>query len=107
MAALSLGVFCWLLGIGSALSFNVWADAHLVGQLSFFDFVDYVSYKILLPLGGLLIALFVGWALMKRIAAEQLGFSEGWKWRLWSISIRFLAPAGVLAVFAYTLYDAL
>ena len=106
-AALSLGVFCWLLGIGSALSFNVWADAHLVGELTFFDFVDYVSYKILLPLGGLLIALFAGWVLTKRSAAEQLGFSEGWKWQLWSISIRFLAPAGVLAVFAYTLFGAL
>ena len=106
-AALSLGVGCWLLGIGSVLSFNVWADAHVIGQLTFFDFVDYVSYKIMLPLGGLLIALFAGWVLSKPVIAEQLGFSESWQWQLWSVSVRFLAPAGVLAVFLYTFYESL
>lgn len=103
--AITLGVGCWLLGIGSVLSFNVWKDVHLVGELTFFDFVDYVSYKILLPLGGLLIALFAGWVLSRPTVTKQLGFSEGWKWQLWTIAIRFVAPAGVVVVFAYTLYE--
>ena len=105
--AISLGSVCWLLGIGSVLSFSVWADFHIVGGLTFFDFVDYVSGKILLPLGGLLIALFVGWVLTKETVREQLGFSTGWRWTLWSVTIRFLAPLGVVVVFAYTIYESI
>lgn len=102
--AISLGAGCWLLGIGTVLSFNVWADVHVVGGLTFFDFVDYVSYKVLLPVGGLLIALFSGWVLAKPFVAEELGF-EGWQERLWQAAIRFIAPAGVLVVFGYTIYQ--
>lgn len=103
-AAISLGAGCWLLGIGTVLSFNVWADVHVVGGLTFFDFVDYVSYKVLLPVGGLLIALFAGWVLAKQIVAEELGY-DGWQQRLWEAAIRFIAPAGVLVVFGYTIYQ--
>ena len=103
--AVTIGAACWLLGIGSVLSFNVWADVHIVGGLTFFDFVDYVSGKILLPLGGLLIALFAGWVLPKTIAAEQLGFGEGWQWLVWNVAIRFAAPVGVVVVFAYAIHD--
>ena len=107
--ALTLGGACWLLGIGSVLSFNLWGEFHIFG-LTFFDAMDYVSGKIMLPLGGLLIALFAGWVLTKETVREQLGFSdasEGWKWTLWSLTIRFLAPAGVVVVFAYTIYETL
>ena len=103
--AVSIGVLCWLLGIGSVLSFNAWADFHVVGQLTFFDFVDYVSGKVLLPLGGLLIALFAGWVVAKHVVTEQLAFSADWQWKAWNLTIRFIAPAGVVAVFAWTIYE--
>ena len=102
--AVSLGVICWLLGIGTVLSFNVWADNYIIGELTFFAFVDYVSYKILLPLGGLLIALFGGWIVSKRIVDEQLGY-QGWRRVTWMVAIRFVAPIGVLVVFGYTIYQ--
>ena len=103
--AISLGAACWLLGIGTVLSFNVWADVHIVGGLTFFDFVDYVSYKVMLPLGGLLIALFAGWVLAKQVVTEELGFAADWQRSLWEVAIRFVAPAGVLVVFSYTIYQ--
>ena len=105
--AITIGASCWLLGIGSVLSFNVWADFHIVGGLNFFDFVDYVSGKIMLPLGGLLIALFAGWALTKDVVREQLAFSADWQWRLWTVTIRFAAPIGVVVVFAYAIYESI
>ncbi|MDE0422125.1 MAG: sodium-dependent transporter [Gammaproteobacteria bacterium] len=101
--AISLGAACWLLGIGTVLSFNVWADAKLFG-LTFFDLVDYVSGKIMLPLGGLLIAVFAGWVLNRRITDEQLGF-DGLRREVWDLAIRFVAPLGVLVVFGYTIYQ--
>ena len=103
--AISLGVICWTLGIGTVLSFNHWADVHIVGQLTFFDFVDYVSQNIMLPLGGLFIALFAGFVLPKKVVDTQLGLEGGVFDVLWRVLIRFIAPVGVLAVFGYTLYE--
>ena len=102
--AVSLGVFCWLLGVGTVLSFNVWADVHVVGELTVFDFLDYVTQKIMLPLGGLFIAVFVGWVLPKKIVGSQLGLGEGTPTLVWTVLIRVLAPLGVLAVFVYAIF---
>lgn len=101
--AISLGVICWVLGIGTVLSFNVWADFHIVGEKTFFDFVDYVSQNIMLPLGGLLIALCAGWVLPKALVNTQLKLPAGVV-PVWSVLIKYVAPAGVLAVFVYTLF---
>lgn len=104
-AAISLGVLCWLIGLGSVFSFNYWADANLVGGLNFFAFVDYVSQNIMLPLGGLLIALFVGWVVPRSIVKEQLSLSRGASNIGWLILVRLVAPVGVVVVFGYTIYS--
>ena len=103
--AISLGVICWLLGLGSVFSFNIWSGFHVVGSLNIFDFVDYVSQNIMLPLGGFLIALFVGFVLPKELVYQELGITGGLKSFLWTISIKVIAPLGVLVVFSKTIYD--
>jgi len=105
--AISLGVICWLLGLGSVFSFNIWSDFTLVGSMTFFDSVDYLSQNIMLPLGGLLIALFVGFAVPKELVYEQLGIKSGFASFLWQLSIKVIAPLGVLVVFGKTIYDSL
>ncbi|NBC22763.1 MAG: sodium-dependent transporter [Gammaproteobacteria bacterium] len=101
--AISLGVISWVLGIGTVLSFNLWADVHIVGQLTFFDFVDYVSQNIMLPLGGMLIALFAAWGLPKTVIGSQLGLQRGWVNVLWKLLCGVVAPLGVAVVFVATL----
>lgn len=101
--AISLGVISWILGLGTVLSFNVWADVHIVGQLTFFDFVDYVSQNVMLPLGGMLIALFAAWGLPKTVVGAQLGLQTGWVNVLWKVLCGIVAPLGVLIVFLATL----
>ncbi len=59
----------------------------------------------MLPLGGLLIAVFVGWVLARRTVVDQLGFGDGKKWSLWETGIGFVAPAGIVIVFIYTIYE--
>ncbi len=101
--AISLGVICWLLGLGTVFSFNYWSTSYIVGELNFFDFVDYVSQNIMLPLGGLLIALFAVWALPKDIVQKRLGIKSPALLWLWRIVGGVVAPLGVAAVFVYTL----
>ena len=101
--AISLGVIAWTLGIGSVLSFNHWADLHIVGELNFFDFVDYVSQNIMLPLGGLLISLFAAWGLPKTVIGSQLGLSRPGVLIVWKLLCGVVAPIGVLSVFAVSI----
>ena len=101
--SISIGVLAWLLGLGTVFSFNIWSDFHIVGGMDFFTFVDYISQNIMLPLGGLLIALFAVWALPNTVLVEQLGFAEGLPLIMWKILGGIIAPLGVVAVFIYTI----
>jgi len=101
--AISLGVICWVLGLGTVFSFNYLSDFHLVGSLTIFGSVDFLSEKILLPLGGLLIAVFAIWQLPREVLVKQLGMGNGVFSLLWRFVAGIVAPLGVLAVFVYTL----
>jgi NSS family neurotransmitter:Na+ symporter len=102
--AISLGVICWILGLGTVFSFNIWSDVFVVGQLTVFDFIDYVSQNIMLPLGGMLIALFAVWMVPKTVLQKQLGFDGGLPFFLWRVVGGIIAPLGVAAVFVYSLW---
>ena len=101
--AVSLGVFCWLLGLGTVFSFNIWADVKPLFGLNFFEIVDQLSQNIMLPLGGLLIALFAVWVLPQNIVREQLQVRSDQIMLVWRVVGGVIAPLGVAAVFIYTL----
>ncbi len=101
--AISLGVMCWALGLGTVLSFNIWSEFYVVGDLNIFGFLDYLSQNVMLPLGGLLIAVFAVWALPAAVREKQLGLRPGVVSIFWKIVGGIVAPLGVLAVFVYTL----
>ena len=101
--AVSLGVFCWLLGLGTVFSFNIWADVKPLFGLNFFEIVDQLSQNIMLPLGGLLIALFAVWVLPQNIVREQLQVRSDRIMLAWRVVGGVIAPLGVAAVFIYTL----
>ena len=103
--ALVLGIVCWVLGLGTVFSFNIWADFHVVGSFTIFDFFDFVTQKVMLPAGGLLIAIFAAYVLPKTVVQSQLRLPGGRPVEaLWAVLIKVAAPLGVLTVFVYTLY---
>ena len=71
--------------------------------MTFFDLVDYISQNIMLPLGGLLIALFAVWILPKAVVTEQLDLSDGMPSLIWKLVGGVVAPIGVRAIFIYTI----
>ncbi|MGR8948652.1 MAG: sodium-dependent transporter [Gammaproteobacteria bacterium] len=91
------GGAAWLLGIGSLLSFNEWAD-YVVADLNFFGWAEFLSTTIMLPMGGLFIALFAGWRLAKASAQDELA-TNGFVFFIWHFLVRFVAPVGVVAIF--------
>ncbi len=66
LACVLIGSVIFLVGVPSSLGFGVWSDVNLIGDRSILDSIDFICSNILLPLGGLLIALFVGWTWDKK-----------------------------------------
>ncbi|MDA9033259.1 sodium-dependent transporter [Gammaproteobacteria bacterium] len=94
-----ISFFVWVLGIGSALSFNVWSDFSLIGGRNFLDSMDFIANQILLPLGGMLIAIFVGWYMKKSLIVDELGPINNYLYVLWRFFVKFIAPASVGYIF--------
>jgi NSS family neurotransmitter:Na+ symporter len=105
--AVSLGVICWVLGLGTVFSFNLWSDVTFIGGLTFFDTVDYFSQNILLPLGGMLMTIFAIWLLPRDLVDKQLGIESAWVSILWRLLAGVIAPLCVLAVFVSTIWPLL
>ncbi|MFP4076954.1 MAG: sodium-dependent transporter [Halochromatium sp.] len=98
-ASLLAGVAVWLLGIACLLSLNEWSGFTLF-EMGILDLFDYLTANVLLPLGGILIAVFAGWILDEEVSRTELGASNGaWFYPLWRGLIRWVAPLCVILVF--------
>jgi neurotransmitter:Na+ symporter, NSS family len=104
-AALLVGGGAWLLGIVSALCFNVLRDFHPLGWLpwvagrNIYQWLDFVTANVMMPLGGVLIAVFAGWLVPEAALQRALPGWHGPASRLWRVAVRFVAPAAILAIF--------
>jgi NSS family neurotransmitter:Na+ symporter len=99
VAAWAIGVPVWLLGIAVCLSFNHWADVKIFG-LSIFDLLDTLTTQFLMPLSGLLIAVFVGWVMHKSHVRDEIALSGG-SYRLWLNVVRFVSPIAITVIFLH------
>jgi len=97
LASCVIGFAAWLLGIGSVLSFNDWSEEQFLWGKNFFDSIDFMTANIMLPLGGLLVALFVGWVMRPEQLNHEVKMNSGWV-RLWYFILRYLSPIAVFIV---------
>ena len=92
--AMTLGIFC-------CLSFGVLSHWTIFG-LTIFDLFDTVSSNIILPLGGVLLALFVGWYLNRELVRKEITNNGEVSQRIFPIIIfllRWVAPIAILSMF--------
>ncbi|TDL57273.1 sodium-dependent transporter [Paenibacillus dendritiformis] len=101
---------CWLvgggifaLGIPSALSFGVGSHLQWLGR-NIFDWADFAVTNVMLPLGVLLISLFVGFRYPRRRLQEEWN-TLGSRWHkglaVYVFMLRFILPVIVLVVFLH------
>lgn len=102
-AASLVGVITWLLGIATILSFNRWAfEFDFAGETKtsgIFDILDILTSNIMLPLGGLAMAIFAGWMMSKSSVLDELKMAEGVIFKTWYFVVRFVTPVAVGLVF--------
>lgn len=104
-ANLLLGGIAFVLGLGTVYSFNYWSgDDYKFLGLNFFEWVDTLTAQFMLPLGGMLIAIFAGWIMHKSHVRKELSHESADMFELWHVCVRFLSPILVAAVFLYTLF---
>ena len=99
-AVLFMAALMFLVGILASLSFGVGADFLIFGR-NFFDFLSFLS-DIILPLGGFLMCIFIGyvWGIDKAIAEiTDEGRIRFVLKGLWTLMIKVVAPLSVIAVF--------
>ena len=80
---------------------GIWGDFKLFG-LNLFDFFDFATAKIMLPLGGLFTALFVGWKMNKKALLTELSNNRTlpqWVVRLFYLLIKYLLPLAIILIF--------
>lgn len=95
----SLG--CMAIGVFASLSLKSDTGFTIAG-LSFFDSLDFISAKVLLPIGALFIVIFVGWVMGRKTFNEEITNGGKLKLSIKSVIffiIRYLAPLAIAVIF--------
>ncbi|NEZ04359.1 sodium-dependent transporter [Wenzhouxiangella sp. XN201] len=99
-AALVVGLLAWLAGMASVFSFNVWSHVSIGGR-DIMSAIEHTANNIMMPLGGMLIAVFAGWVLSSKITHEELDKKmPDWAFTAWLWLVRVVTPALILVVLA-------
>ncbi len=100
-------ILVWFLGLGTVVSFNVGEDWTLGGR-TYFDWMNYLSTNVVLPTGGILIAIYAGWMVARAKLEQQLDvktghLASGIMFNGWLWLVRVLVPLAVLLVMLHGL----
>ena len=108
-AVLLFGFIAFLVGVPSALSFNLMSDVTIFG-LTFFDTANFLASNILLPFGGLLISIFIAyiWGFDIALAELKMGaekYFKGKSWFIptWKIFIKYFCPVLIFLVLLHSI----
>ena len=98
----------WIVSIGvvvigalSSLSFGLLKE-YTIGGMILFDALDYLTAKIMMPIGGMMICIFVGLRIEKKVLKEELtnkGTITFYFFNTYAFFIKYIAPAAIGLIF--------
>ena len=100
-ASVISGLAIWLLGVSVAFSFNIWSEFKIFDK-TIFNFFDYLTANLMLPIGGFCIAIFAGWVMQQKHVKEELDMPEP-QYEIWKFLACYVAPGAVFIVFLHVL----
>lgn len=101
VATVVLATIIFALGVPSSLGQGIWSDVRFFGR-DILDNVDFLASNILLPLGGLMMCIFIGWVWGIDNAVKEITNNGKVSFplaSLWIVMIKFIAPLAILVVF--------
>ncbi len=94
------GILVYLFGILSAVaSFTM---PFRGSDQGFLDIFDFITTNYMLPVGGLLTCLYIGWVMKEKDIAEEFG-SRGLPFQMLRLALRYLTPIGIALVLLHGL----
>lgn len=105
LVAYACAALIWLAGIPTVLSFNRWSTLYPLRYLGMastrtpFELIDYLTSNIMMPAGGLMVALIAGWSLPAAAARKELGFGGEAAFTLWRGLVRYVVPLAIIVIF--------
>jgi len=103
-AAMLVCVSIFIFGMGTVFSFNLWSAWRPLGFIprfadtGYFALLDYLTANIMMPLGGLLLALFVGWRVAPKAIKHELLIKRSWFFNIWFWLLRWPVPLSIAAI---------
>lgn len=100
-AAIMVTSFCLVTGVISSWSLGIWSE-YTIGGLNFFDLLDFITAKLMMPIGGLFIALFVGWYLKRSVSYNEMtnyGLQKAPYFGVYMFILRYIAPVAIALIF--------
>lgn len=68
-------------------------------KYNLFQVIDFITASIMLPIGGLLIALFAGWIMHQDSTEREFSFRSRYIYTVWQVMVRYVSPILVFMVF--------
>lgn len=99
----------WLTGLATVFSFNIWSEFHplsffpLMADKTVFGVLDYLVSNLIMPIGGILLALLAGWGLSRAATVDELNMGDGILYQIWRVLVRYVLPVALLGVFLLNL----
>ncbi|MFZ5610344.1 MAG: sodium-dependent transporter [Pseudomonadota bacterium] len=97
-SAPAAGLAVFVVGLGSALSFNAWDDVTFLGG-TIFDNIDFLTNNIIMPTGGFLLVVFAGWVVSRAAMRSELHSITDIQFALWRAMARYVCPVALILIF--------
>ncbi|MEE8371797.1 MAG: hypothetical protein V3R73_06565, partial [Sphingomonadales bacterium] len=100
-SALTAGAIAWFIGLGSIFSYNIWANHYPLPMFETFKesnvmaVIDYMTANYMMLVGGILIAVFVGWSFKSDWMKSEFEGEHPIFFTIWLWLVRIVAPAAV------------
>ncbi|MBR6036362.1 MAG: sodium-dependent transporter [Bacteroidaceae bacterium] len=102
LAAIIVSVVCLILGTFCSWSFGDWSEVKVFG-LNFFDLFDFLVAKLIMPIGGMLMCIFLGWVVDEKVLCAEMtnhGTIKSPLYPTYRFIIRYVAPLCIFLIFA-------
>ena len=104
IAALYVCLSLMVLALGPVFSFNMWsqwrplAAFERFAEFGYFEILDYLTANLMMPICGLLIAVFVGWRIKPEAVAAELQIKNPVLFKAWFWLLRWVAPVSIALI---------
>ena len=100
----TLGAVVFMAGVPSALSSNILKNITMFNGKNIFDTLDFIASNFIMPIGGLLTAVFVGWILTRSEKEPEIKVGEGafHSYGIWNILVKYVVPIALVIVLLFT-----